>query len=137
MKFSSTALATLFVAARSASAFAPAAKRAAFVPQQRTRTFTSTSSLNANVLKLADPAKEILDKVDVFIFDCDGVIWKVRYAMLCSSRRFEFYSSMCRLFSWFVVSPTLFCFAHDSHSLTSTNSLLTQLLTNVTGRLAD
>jgi uncharacterized protein YbbC (DUF1343 family) len=77
MKFSSSVVAALFVAARSASAFAPAGKRAAFVPRQQQRTFTSTSSLNANVLKLSDPAKQILDNVDVFIFDCDGVIWRV------------------------------------------------------------
>jgi uncharacterized protein YbbC (DUF1343 family) len=80
MKFSNSVVATLFVAARSASAFAPAGKRAAFVPRQlQQRTFTSTSSLNANVLKLSDPAKEILDQVDVFIFDCDGVIWRVSF----------------------------------------------------------
>jgi 4-nitrophenyl phosphatase/phosphoglycolate phosphatase len=32
--------------------------------------------LAANVLKLSDPQSEILDQVDVFIFDCDGVIWR-------------------------------------------------------------
>jgi hypothetical protein len=26
--------------------------------------------------RLADPEKELLSKTDVFIFDCDGVIWK-------------------------------------------------------------
>lgn len=31
------------------------------------------------VSKLSDPAKEILDQVDVFIFDCDGVIWRVSF----------------------------------------------------------
>ena len=31
----------------------------------------------ANVLKLSDPQSQLLDGVDVFIFDCDGVIWRV------------------------------------------------------------
>jgi hypothetical protein len=44
-----------------------------------TRAFTSsTASLHmANVLKLSDPQSQLLDEVDVFIFDCDGVIWRV------------------------------------------------------------
>ena len=43
-----------------------------------TRAFTSTSPRHmANVLKLSDPQTELLDEVDVFIFDCDGVIWRV------------------------------------------------------------
>lgn len=43
-----------------------------------TRAFTSsTTSLQmANVLKLSDPQSQLLDEVDVFIFDCDGVIWR-------------------------------------------------------------
>lgn len=43
-----------------------------------TRAFTSsTASLQmANVLKLSDPQSQLLDEVDVFIFDCDGVIWR-------------------------------------------------------------
>lgn len=41
------------------------------------RAFThATKPLAANVLKLSDPQTELLDKVDVFIFDCDGVIWR-------------------------------------------------------------
>jgi phosphoglycolate phosphatase len=36
----------------------------------------TASSLAANVIKLSDPEKELLDQVDVFIFDCDGVIWR-------------------------------------------------------------
>ena len=44
-----------------------------------TRAFTSSTLLHmANVPKLSDPQSELLDKVDVFIFDCDGVIWRVR-----------------------------------------------------------
>ena len=44
-----------------------------------TRAFTSSTPLHmANVPKLSDPQSELLDKVDVFIFDCDGVIWRVR-----------------------------------------------------------
>eukprot|EP00536_Pseudo-nitzschia_multiseries_P018882 jgi/Psemu1/248945/estExt_Genewise1.C_33040002 len=30
----------------------------------------------ANVLKLSEPQSQLLDNVDVFIFDCDGVIWR-------------------------------------------------------------
>jgi hypothetical protein len=41
------------------------------------RAFTSSSLHMANVLKLSDPQSQLLDEVDVFIFDCDGVIWRV------------------------------------------------------------
>merc|ERR1719410_526481 len=30
----------------------------------------------ANVPRLTEPASQLLDNVDVFIFDCDGVIWR-------------------------------------------------------------
>jgi 4-nitrophenyl phosphatase/phosphoglycolate phosphatase len=36
----------------------------------------SSTALKANVLKLSEPAKDLLPNVDVFIFDCDGVIWR-------------------------------------------------------------
>ena len=42
-----------------------------------TTTTTTTTRLNANVLKLTEPKSQLLDEVDVFIFDCDGVIWRV------------------------------------------------------------
>eukprot|EP00545_Synedropsis_sp_CCMP1620_P013830 CAMPEP_0119004030 /NCGR_PEP_ID=MMETSP1176-20130426/909_1 /TAXON_ID=265551 /ORGANISM="Synedropsis recta cf, Strain CCMP1620" /LENGTH=335 /DNA_ID=CAMNT_0006955691 /DNA_START=72 /DNA_END=1079 /DNA_ORIENTATION=+ len=64
MKFAPLILLTL---AASASAFAPVGSRPSFI---------SNSALNANVQKLSDPTKEVLDKTDVFIFDCDGVIWR-------------------------------------------------------------
>jgi len=43
-----------------------------------TRAFTSSTASHhmANVLRLSDPQSELLDEVDVFIFDCDGVIWR-------------------------------------------------------------
>ena len=41
------------------------------------RSFTSTSLNMANVLKLTDPHDDLLKDIDVFIFDCDGVIWRV------------------------------------------------------------
>jgi len=41
------------------------------------RSSSSCTSLKANVLKLSEPAKDLLPGVDVFIFDCDGVIWRV------------------------------------------------------------
>jgi hypothetical protein len=49
---------------------------------QPQRAYTSTAALYmANVLKLSDPQSQLLDQVDVFIFDCDGVIWRVRYQL--------------------------------------------------------
>lgn len=103
MKFArfatSTALA-LAATARSASAFRPATSSAGGTfgilaartnssrkqhpqhPHRRQHHLSTTSSsktaLRANVIKLSDPEKQLLDGVDVFIFDCDGVIWRVR-----------------------------------------------------------
>jgi 4-nitrophenyl phosphatase/phosphoglycolate phosphatase len=37
---------------------------------------TSTVTLQASVQRLTDPQSNLLDTVDVFIFDCDGVIWR-------------------------------------------------------------
>lgn len=88
MKFPRCLLAasSLLVSNQFACAFVPASR--AFAPSRLAfRTFTKTTAattvrpntaqLNmANVLKLSDPEKELLDKVDVFIFDCDGVIWR-------------------------------------------------------------
>ena len=73
--------------ASTARAFSPAARVAltpaaitarafAFGPSSR-RGISSTTALGANVLKLTRPAKDLLPDVDVFIFDCDGVIWRV------------------------------------------------------------
>ena len=71
MKWTSSAFfASLSLASRASAFSAPKA----FLPR---RHFASSSSLNASVLKLSDPQKELLDNVDVFIFDCDGVIWRV------------------------------------------------------------
>ena len=81
MKFSSSSTA-MFASlalgvARNVAAFGvrPAARS-----MTTQRAFTSSAkSLNmANVLKLSDPQSQLLDEVDVFIFDCDGVIWRVR-----------------------------------------------------------
>ena len=53
------------------------ARAPAFVSSD-VRYFRSSSSLQmANVMKLSDPQEELLGDVDVFIFDCDGVIWRV------------------------------------------------------------
>ncbi|KAK1739572.1 phosphoglycolate phosphatase [Skeletonema marinoi] len=66
--------------ATSVRAFSPAAsssfRSSAAISNLSSRTFSSTTSLNANVLKLTEPAKDLLPDVDVFIFDCDGVIWR-------------------------------------------------------------
>jgi hypothetical protein len=48
--------------------------------QSRSVGFSSTTQLfaNNNVIKLNDPHRQsLLDQVDIFIFDCDGVIWRV------------------------------------------------------------
>jgi hypothetical protein len=103
MKFSSTFVALL--AARSASAFSGrASPRSAFGlgPALRRQQHQQPSALAffsgggsssaaaalrprhraaplhmASVLKLSDP-DALLNQVDIFIFDCDGVIWRVR-----------------------------------------------------------
>jgi len=79
MKFSTAFLASCMVAARSVRAFTLQSSRLvysrAFIPKRRT--MTTTTALNANVLKLTSPS-DLLSDVDIFIFDCDGVIWRVR-----------------------------------------------------------
>lgn len=83
------ALSVSFSAAR---AFSPVARHA-FSPIASSTTKTSslspsfgttTTMLRANVLKLSQPSKDLLSGVDVFIFDCDGVIWRVSNK-LCTS----------------------------------------------------
>ena len=44
-----------------------------------TTSTSTTTKLAANVLKLSDPESQLLNNIDVFIFDCDGVIWRVRF----------------------------------------------------------
>jgi hypothetical protein len=105
MKFSSTFVALL--AARSASAFSGrASPRSAFgigpalagrqhqhpsahafassgagssstAAALRPRRHRAAPLHMASVLKLSDP-DALLNQVDIFIFDCDGVIWRVR-----------------------------------------------------------
>lgn len=82
MKLSGIAVTALFSGLSSAAAFAPripskSVNHALFRSGKSvSRAFGSTSKLNANVSKLSDPSSELLDGVDVFIFDCDGVIWR-------------------------------------------------------------
>ena len=47
----------------------------------RSTAFHTSTTLHANVLKLSDPESELLSYIDVFIFDCDGVIWRVSHAI--------------------------------------------------------
>ena len=76
MRLSRSVLPSLALMVGGARAFAPRTTPVFGVtPSSR---FSSSSQLQANVLKLSDPQRELLDKVDVFIFDCDGVIWRVR-----------------------------------------------------------
>eukprot|EP00558_Chaetoceros_sp_UNC1202_P001638 CAMPEP_0197256184 /NCGR_PEP_ID=MMETSP1429-20130617/74554_1 /TAXON_ID=49237 /ORGANISM="Chaetoceros sp., Strain UNC1202" /LENGTH=355 /DNA_ID=CAMNT_0042719687 /DNA_START=36 /DNA_END=1103 /DNA_ORIENTATION=- len=82
MKFSKTLVTALLAsAATSVSAFstrAPAAFVANSSVRSQARSFqTSSSALQmANVMRLSDPEESLLSGVDVFIFDCDGVIWR-------------------------------------------------------------
>jgi len=41
-----------------------------------TAQFHATSALSAKVDRLTEPAGQLMNEVDVFIFDCDGVIWR-------------------------------------------------------------
>lgn len=63
------------------------------------RAMTTSTRLNANVLKLNDPQNQLLDHVDIFIFDCDGVIWKVRYYFINTL----FYSIFILFFDYFLL----------------------------------
>ena len=80
-----TAVAAYALLTSSARAFTPSrspvslARRVNHLGQLSTRGMLSSAdtSLKANVLKLNEPAKDLLPGVDVFIFDCDGVIWRV------------------------------------------------------------
>ena len=74
MRFSRTVLSSLLMVAGT-RAFAPPHPGSTMVARSSS---TLLTKLNANVLKLSDPQRELLDNVDVFIFDCDGVIWRVR-----------------------------------------------------------
>uniref|UniRef100_A0A7S2E285 Phosphoglycolate phosphatase n=1 Tax=Helicotheca tamesis TaxID=374047 RepID=A0A7S2E285_9STRA len=81
-----SALVTTYSSLSPVSAFAPSAAGRAFVrtpavvtsatSSLQRQSFSSTTLKMANVLKLTEPAKDLLDGVDVFIFDCDGVIWR-------------------------------------------------------------
>ena len=81
MRFNTAVLSSLslWVAhqAHVANAFGVPSRRA-FARAVSTQSMTTSTQLRANVLKLSDPTTQILDKTDVFIFDCDGVIWRVR-----------------------------------------------------------
>lgn len=86
MKFSRFGLTAFLAVASSANAFVPAGRSAAaaFVGGSKTnvagshlRTMSTSTKLSmASVPKLTDPMNQLLDSVDVFIFDCDGVIWR-------------------------------------------------------------
>jgi hypothetical protein len=73
MRFARFATSTLLTLAGTSSAFTPLLR-----PAARSSFRTATTSLRANVLKLTDPEQQLLKNIDVFIFDCDGVIWRVR-----------------------------------------------------------
>ena len=64
-------------AAASMRSSAVAASAATNIASRRSYAASATSLQMANVLKLSNPMEEMLNDVDVFIFDCDGVIWRV------------------------------------------------------------
>jgi len=89
MKFSRAIITSLLTASshRVVSAFSASGSvgRPAFVGSSAnavrgstdSRSFQSSSALSmANVPKLTDPIENLLAGTDVFIFDCDGVIWR-------------------------------------------------------------
>jgi hypothetical protein len=82
MKLASAATALLVSSlAKQSSAFSPViASRVGPKSVAALRSFTAATGPRcmANVLKLTEPQTQLLDEVDVFIFDCDGVIWRVR-----------------------------------------------------------
>lgn len=78
MKFSKALVTTLIGSSLSTtSAFAPRVTIALRHSSVKGRKLTHANTLHmANVRKLSDPQNELLELVDVFIFDCDGVIWR-------------------------------------------------------------
>ena len=78
MRFATAAASAFASMAYTVSAFGV---RSQVVATRRAFTASSSTRLSANVLKLSDPQTQLLDQVDVFIFDCDGVIWRVSYIM--------------------------------------------------------
>ena len=75
--FAPAATAGRHLAAAAASMRSPSAAVAAPAAAPRSYATSATSLQMANVLKLSNPMEEMLNDVDVFIFDCDGVIWRV------------------------------------------------------------
>jgi len=71
MKFSKAVLTALCL--KSASSFTPYSRSPSFTKLGGAVSF---SSLMAKVPRLSEPQSQLLDNVDVFIFDCDGVIWR-------------------------------------------------------------
>lgn len=74
----------LAAAASMRSPSAAVAASAAAAAPRRSYAASATSLQMANVLKLSNPMEEMLNDVDVFIFDCDGVIWRVSLNQLMS-----------------------------------------------------
>jgi hypothetical protein len=80
MQFASSAATALIVSSYATQALAFGIRRVPAIGGTVSfgRRAMSTPLRMANVLKLSDPQPQLLDQVDVFIFDCDGVIWRVR-----------------------------------------------------------
>jgi len=85
MRFAKAIVASVLSVTHTASAFT--ASKSLFQPAfvsssasihtEQQRYFRSSSALNmANVSKLTNPQEDLLASTDVFIFDCDGVIWR-------------------------------------------------------------
>jgi hypothetical protein len=80
MKFAASSLMFTCLLSRTAAfSVRPSTGAASASATLSRRAFTSASKpLLANVPRLSEPQGQLLDQVDTFIFDCDGVIWRVR-----------------------------------------------------------
>jgi len=82
MKFSKTLLTTILASAASVSAFSSSplafmsSVTSTSTPSHIGATVLRSTAIQAKVGRLTNPQTNLLDNVDVFIFDCDGVIWR-------------------------------------------------------------
>jgi len=82
MKFSKTLLTTILASAASVSAFSSSplafmsSATSTSTPSHIGATVLRSTAIQAKVGRLTNPQTNLLDNVDVFIFDCDGVIWR-------------------------------------------------------------
>ena len=131
-------LALFGVASRGVAAFS-AGSQLRSKASLASRSFTTKPLQMANVLKLTDPQTQLLDQVDVFIFDCDGVIWRVGllflvgFFVLCLVVAFNgpFRSySFCVLYSFSLRNISLYQIGNTSNRTTTSSTHWQQLTTS-------